>query len=129
MMKSLEDKKLCGVRPSFQTSQGLQDRPVCTGLYRALLASAPVHRTSFPDPIHIGRRPERHVREETRRPLDLGRRVDQKHVSPYEDANLDYEDSPSITATNRDAPHAMLVVAEVFLNTIYCRRALSKKKL
>ena len=57
----------------------------------------------------------RHVREETQRPLDLGRRVDQKHVSLYEDANLDYEDSPSITETQLNAPHAMLVVAGVLL--------------
>ena len=108
------EKKLCGVRPSFQTSQDLQDRPVCTDLYRALLASVPVHHTSFPALIHIGRRPMRHVREETQRPLDLGRRVDQKHVSLYEDANLDYEVSPSITATHLHAPHAMLVFADVF---------------
>ena len=34
--------------------------PVCTGLYRALLASVPVHRTSFPAPSHIGLGPTRH---------------------------------------------------------------------
>ena len=110
----MREKKLRGVRPSFQISQGRQDRPVCTDLYRALLASVPVHRASSPDLIHIGRRPTRHVREETQRALDLGRRVDQTHVSLYEDANLDYEDSPSVTATHLDAPHATLVFAGVF---------------
>ena len=45
----------------------LAGTPVCSDLYRALLASVPVHRTSFPALIHIGRRPTRHVREETQR--------------------------------------------------------------
>ena len=80
-----------------------------------VLASAPVHRMSFPALIHIGRIPSRHVREEKQRSLiDLGRRVDQTHVSLYEDANLDYEDSPIVTATHLDAPHATLVFAGVF---------------
>ena len=111
----MREKKLRGVRPSFQISQGREERPVCTDLYRALRASVPAHRTSFPVLTHIGRRPMHHVKEETQRPLDLGRRVDQKHVSLYEDANLDHEDSPSITPAHLDLPHALLVVAGVLI--------------
>ena len=68
-----------------------------------------------------------HVMEETQRPLDLGRRVDQKHVSLYEDANLDHEDSPSITPAHLDAPHALLVVAGVLI-TPYTAGSHRKKR-
>ena len=59
----MREKKLRGVRPSFQISQGRQDRPVCTDLYRALLASVPVHRAFFFNTLYCGTAPGKNGNE------------------------------------------------------------------